>query len=185
MLLVAAIAVFALSIARARRRPVRDEGARIVARYRHLLVTADAIPALHRHPVVRVDSMRDLARLAKFHDELVVHADESGVHHFALFTDPVVYVFEIGTPVDAAASPLELAQWALAGLEAHAAKRRHQALRVPLRRHARAVPDKTVPDKVVQNTVVQNPVAPDNAAPDTLLPGKSASGLEVTADSTR
>ena len=89
------------------------EAARIVSRYRHLLVTADAIPTLHRRPVVRVDSMRDLARLAKLHDELVVHADESGVHRFALFTDPVVYLFEMGTSRERAPQT-DMAKWALA-----------------------------------------------------------------------
>ena len=141
VLLVAAIAALGTAIARDRRRPASDEGARTVARYRHLLVTADSIPALHRNPVVRVDNMRDLSRLAKHHDELVVHADTSDLHSFALFTEPVVYVLDIGAPTEAAPSPLDIAKSALARLEAHAAKRRHQALRVPMRRHSRVEND--------------------------------------------
>ena len=67
----------------------------LLGRYRYLLVNADSIPLAGRRPEVQVDSMRDLVRLAKLHEELIVHAEESGRHHFALFTDAVVYRYDI------------------------------------------------------------------------------------------
>ena len=154
---------------------------------RHLLVSAGTIPALHRNPVVRVDSMRDLSRLAKHHDELVVHASEAGVHRFALFTDPVVFVFEVGEPTDPAPTALELAKRALVGLEAHAAKRRHQSLRVPTRRHPRVASPETVPNDTattpVPSSVVQDDVLPNKSANGDQ--GNNASGVGLSADSTR
>ena len=169
LLLAAVLAACVVAFSLERDRPTKDEAARTVSRYRHLLVTADAIPALHRRPVVRVDSMRDLARLAKLHDELVVHADESGVHRFALFTDPVVYLFEIGTCRERAPQT-DVANWALTGLEALVLKRRHQAQRTPLRRHSRPID--------------ANPTAATNRPTSSAPQGSSAIGAGVTADST-
>jgi signal peptidase I len=161
-----------------RRRPEKDEAARIVSRYRHLLVTADTIPALHRRPVVRVDGMRDVARLAKLHDELVVHAEESGVHRFALFTDPVVYLVEIGTPTGDE-SPTDEAHWALAGLEALVAKRRHQAQRTTVRRHPRSN------GSVSPATAPAPATAPSPAPAPAAAQSSNAIGVGATADSTR
>ena len=52
---------------------------RSIARYRYLLVNAATLPLAGRRPVVLVDTMRDLARLAKLHEELIVHADAPGL----------------------------------------------------------------------------------------------------------
>jgi signal peptidase I len=176
LLLAAVLAGCIVAFSLDRERPTKDAAARIVARYRHLLVTADAIPALHRRPVVRVDSMRDLARLAKLHDELVVHADESGVHRFALFTDPVAYLFEMGTAREAAPQT-DMANWALAGLEALALKRRHQAQRTPLRRHPRPTDA-----NIAAST---GPQRNTTSSTSSATQGSSSIGAGATADSTR
>jgi signal peptidase I len=107
-----------------------------VARYRNFVVNADAIPPAGKRPTVRVHNMRDLTRLARLHEEFIVHAEQSGAHRFALLTDSVVYTYDIGSaaPVPAttdtgtgapADADTDLARWALAGLEACAAERRH------------------------------------------------------------
>ena len=133
------LAMTALAFAITRRRPAPGSADAIVARYRYLLVNATALPSAGRRPVVAVDRMRDLARLAKLHEELIVHAAAPERHRFALFTDAVVYTHEIGSAHPAAASTDDLARWALAGLEACAAERR-RAPHAPLGRHPRGVP---------------------------------------------
>jgi hypothetical protein len=75
----------------------------------------------------------------------------------------------------------------LARLEAHAAKRRHQALRVPMRRHPRvaqpgAVPNDAAPTPV-SSSVVQDDVLPNKSANSDQ--GNNASGVGLSADSTR
>jgi signal peptidase I len=120
-----------------RRRSMHSVADTLVYRYRYLLVKADAIPVAGRRPVVQVDTMRDLARLAKLHEELIVHAREGERHRFALFTEAVVYAYEVRPPARTEPGPDELAKWALAGLEACAAEHRRTG-RAPVARHVRA-----------------------------------------------
>jgi len=114
-----------------RRRSARGVSGVIAARYRSFVINVTALPPAGRRPVVQVRTMRDLTRLAKLHEEFIVHSAASGLDRFALFTDAVVYVHDVAAPAGATPDDAELARWALAGLEACAAERRH-ALR---RRH--------------------------------------------------
>ena len=91
------LATTALAFAVGRRRAAPRRAHATIARYRYLLVNAATLPLAGRRPVVLVDTMRDLARLAKLHEELIVHAAAPGLHRFALFTDAVVYAYEIRT----------------------------------------------------------------------------------------
>ena len=133
VLFVLALAASAIAIDFDRRRSARGQAAAIVARYGYLLVKAESIPRAGDRPVVHVDSMADLARLAKLHEELIVHAHECGCHRFALFTEAVVYLFVVGATAPVPSDPpaerepeppvvgrphdAELAKWALARLE--------------------------------------------------------------------
>jgi signal peptidase I len=132
-----ALAATATILAVERRRTARGAAGTLLGRYRYLLVNADAIPLAGRRPEVEVDSMRDLVRLAKLHEELIVHAEESGRHRFALFTDAVVYLYEVPPAARVSSGSDDLAKWALAGLEACAAERRRIS-HAPSTRHARA-----------------------------------------------
>jgi hypothetical protein len=124
MLVAVIAATTAAGVALDRRRGARGAAATILARYRYLLVDADAIPFAGRRPMVAVDTARDLARLAKLHEEFIVHAQTGTGHRFAVFTDAVVYVHDVG-PAGRTVNPDDtLARWALAGLEACAAERR-------------------------------------------------------------
>jgi signal peptidase I len=131
------LAASAIAIDLDRRRSARGQAAGIVARHGYLLVKAESIPLAGDRPIVHVDSMADLARLAKLHEELIVHAEELGCHRFALFTEAVVYLYAVGAPHPALPDPQvekpveklpdqavggrpnddELAKWALARLE--------------------------------------------------------------------
>ena len=137
VLVALALAATATILALDRRRSAQGAAGTLLGRYRYLLVNADSIPLAGRRPEVQVDSMRDLVRLAKLHEELIVHAEESGRHHFALFTDAVVYRYDVPPAVRVASGSDDLAKWALAGLEACAAERRRTS-HAPLARHARA-----------------------------------------------
>ncbi len=137
-LVVATLAATAAAFAFERLRSSRGAARAIAARYRAFVVNVSSLPPTGRRPIVNVHTMRDLTRLAKLHEEFIVHADESGLDRFALFTDSVVYAFDV-VPADAhpgadcapGRAPVrrpdedELARWALAGLEACAAERRH------------------------------------------------------------
>jgi len=118
------LAITAAVVALDRQRRARGAAVTIIARYRYLLVNVDAIPLAGRRPTVAVDTMRDLARLAKLHEEFIVHADTGAGHRFAVFTDAVVYVHDVGPVTRAVSTDDTLARWALAGLEACAAERR-------------------------------------------------------------
>jgi signal peptidase I len=137
VLVVLLAATSAIALALDRRRSTHSVADTLVNRYRYLLVTADAIPVAGRRPVVQVDTMRDLARLAKLHEELIVHALDGERHRFALFTDAVVYAYEVGPAARTEPGHDDLAKWALAGLEACAAEHRRTG-RPPVARHARA-----------------------------------------------
>ena len=94
LLIALALAACAIVMGADRRRWARGEAATILARYRYLMVGTDEIPSVGSRSMLQVGSVRDLVRLAKLHDELIVHADRSGRHRFALFTDSVVYVYD-------------------------------------------------------------------------------------------
>ena len=133
-----------------RRRGGQGAAAATIARYRYLLVDADAIPLSGRRPIVEVDRMRDLVRLAKVHEELIVHAEQARTRHrFALFTDAVVYVHGIG-PVAATDTNIDdLATWALAGLQACVAERRH----APSTRRGCGSPTPTHPEAQIPDDI--------------------------------
>jgi signal peptidase I len=143
VILAASAAVAALD----RRRRAQGAAAAIIARYRHLLVNADAIPLPGRRPVVAVDRTRDLVRLAKLHEEFIVHAEGSDGHRFAVFTDAVVYVHDVGSGAGSVSEPDDVATWALARLEACAAERRRamHASAAPPSRPAVTHPHPAVP----------------------------------------
>ena len=133
MLVAVILASTGAVVALDRRRSSRGAAATIIGRYRHLLVNADTIPIADRRPTVAVDKMRDLVRLAKLHEEFIVHAEAGADHRFAVFTDAVVYVHDIGPVTRSVSTDDTLAQWALAGLEACAAERRTAACAAPTR----------------------------------------------------
>jgi len=136
VLVAAILAITAAFIVLDGRRASRGAAAAIIAQYRYLLVNADEIPLAGRRPVVAVAKMRDLARLAKLHEEFIVHAETGARHRFAVFTDAVVYVHDVAGVARTVSSDATLAQWALAGLEACAAERRrvaHPSLHRPTR----------------------------------------------------
>jgi signal peptidase I len=83
-----------------RRRITRGEVTAIIGRYGRLLIATRSLPPTDERTMIRVDSMRALARLANLHEELIIHASASGRHRFALFTDTAVYVYE-ATPAPA------------------------------------------------------------------------------------
>jgi len=78
-----------------RRRLRKGEVETITARYGRLLVSAHALPPLDARPVVHMQSMRALARVANLHEELVVHAAGPDTHRFAVYTDAAVYVYDV------------------------------------------------------------------------------------------
>ena len=89
-------------------------------------MSAERIPRPDGRPVVQVECIEDLVRLAKLHQQFIVHADENAGHRFALFTDTVMYVYDVGTTDHAESTPNEVESPAatLARLERSAAERR-------------------------------------------------------------
>ena len=77
-----------------RRRVALGEIDAINRRYGRLLIAVDAIPPTGDRTMVRVESMRALARLAHLNEQPIVHASRPGGHRFALATDGVMYHYD-------------------------------------------------------------------------------------------
>ena len=88
--LAAAAAVLAID----RRRVALGEMDAIHRRYGRLLIAVDTIPDAGGRALVRVESMKALARLAHVNEQPIVHADGADGHRFALATDAVVYFYD-------------------------------------------------------------------------------------------
>jgi signal peptidase I len=86
-------AAFALSAHQKRRD--RGEVGAILARYGSFLVDTPEPPRAGGRTVVRMGSMRALARIADRQEELVLHGPTATGHRFEVVTDGAIYVYEV------------------------------------------------------------------------------------------
>ena len=93
--LAAILAAAAALVSAHRRRTALGEVDAILRRYRPYLVAVGAVPPTDAATVVSVESIEVLGRLARLHEQVIVHAAApDGVHRFVLSTDAVVYAYE-------------------------------------------------------------------------------------------
>lgn len=76
-------------------RQVRQSGGPgpVALRYAHLLVPVKSVTRDAARPVVQIASMADLVRLAKHHDQLVLHEAREGRHSYMCELGGATYVF--------------------------------------------------------------------------------------------
>ena len=108
----AILVAFALALAGAasvlamdRKRIALGEVDAILRRYGRMLIPVVAVPPAGDRGLIRVESMRDLARLAELHEQPIVHAAGNRVHRFALSTETTVYCYDTAAPPARRASP--------------------------------------------------------------------------------